>query len=47
MEYVEGETLAARLKRGAMSFGAVLETAGQVCDALAATHAKGVVHPIV
>ncbi|MDO8680815.1 MAG: tetratricopeptide repeat protein [Acidobacteriota bacterium] len=43
-EYVEGDTLAARLQRGPMSVTEVVEISWQLADALAAAHAQGVVH---
>src|SRR5437879_2141663 len=44
MEYVEGETLAARLKKGALSISLVLRYGAQIADALAAAHANGIIH---
>jgi serine/threonine protein kinase len=44
MEPVEGETLAARLKEGALPLPSVLQYGSQIADALAAAHAKGIVH---
>jgi serine/threonine protein kinase len=44
MELVEGETLAARLKRGKLSLEQTIQYGGQIADALAAAHAKGVIH---
>jgi serine/threonine protein kinase/Tol biopolymer transport system component len=44
LEYVEGETLAARLNRGAMPIGEALRVAGEMASALAAAHARGIVH---
>jgi len=44
MEYVEGETLAARLKKGRLELAAALTVACQVADALSAAHAKGITH---
>ena len=44
MEYVEGETLAARLRRERMPIGRAIAVGRQLASALAAAHAKGVVH---
>ena len=44
MELVEGETLAARLRRGALSIPDAMEYAAQMADALAAAHRRGFVH---
>ena len=44
MELCQGETLAARLKRGNLSVEDTLRYSQQVADALAAAHAKGIVH---
>lgn len=43
-EYVEGETLSARLQRGPMSVGETVEVAWQLADALASAHAQGIIH---
>jgi len=43
-EYVEGDTLAARLQHGPMSVAEAVEVAWQLADALAAAHAQGVIH---
>jgi Tol biopolymer transport system component len=44
MELLEGETLATRLKREALPMDQVLRFGAQIADALAAAHAKGVIH---
>ena len=46
MQYVEGETLAARLdlERGQLSPDEAHDVAAKVADALAAAHRQGVVH---
>jgi tetratricopeptide (TPR) repeat protein len=44
MEYVEGETLAARIARGRLAPEEVLTLGREAADALAAAHACGVVH---
>jgi serine/threonine-protein kinase len=44
MEYVEGESLAARLKRERLSIAAVLSIGRQLVAAVAAAHATGVIH---
>ncbi len=44
MELVEGETLADRLKGGALPIGDALAIAGQIADALQAAHDKGIIH---
>jgi len=44
MEFVEGEDLAARMKRGPIPQHEALEIVGAVAASLAAAHAKGVVH---
>ena len=44
MELVEGETLAARLKDGAIPVNTALQYATQIAAALADAHAKGIVH---
>jgi serine/threonine protein kinase/tetratricopeptide (TPR) repeat protein len=44
MELVEGETLAARLKRGPLPMNTALSYASQIAAALAEAHARGIVH---
>jgi Tol biopolymer transport system component len=44
MEHLEGETLADRLKRGAMPVAQALEAGAQIADALAVAHKQGIVH---
>ena len=44
MEYLEGETLAARLRKGPMPLTQALRTAIEIAEALAAAHAQGIVH---
>jgi len=44
LELLDGETLAARLARGALPVGDALRYAEQLADALEAAHAKGIVH---
>ena len=44
MELVPGETLAERIRRGAIPTDEAFAIANQICDALEAAHEKGVVH---
>jgi eukaryotic-like serine/threonine-protein kinase len=44
MELVEGETLAARLKRGKLSVSETICFGAQIAEALAVAHGKGIVH---
>ncbi|MFO0759364.1 MAG: protein kinase [Byssovorax sp.] len=44
MEWLEGESLSARLSRGPLGVAASIELVRRVADALAAAHARGVVH---
>ncbi len=44
MDYVEGETLAARLERGPLPTEEVLKLGGDLLAALAAAHSHGIVH---
>jgi serine/threonine protein kinase len=44
MELVEGETLAARLKRGRLPMEQTIQYGAQIASALSAAHVKGIVH---
>jgi tetratricopeptide (TPR) repeat protein len=44
MQYIEGETLAARLKRGRLKPDEALAVGARIADALAAAHHRGIVH---
>lgn len=44
MQYVEGETLSARMKRRALRLSESLDVAIQVADALSLAHSRGIVH---
>jgi hypothetical protein len=44
MEYVQGETLEARLQRGPLPLKQALECGVQICDALEKAHRAGIVH---
>src|SRR6188472_2367597 len=44
MEYLDGETLAARLARGKLPLDQALQYGIQIADALAAAHRQGMVH---
>ena len=44
MELIDGETLAARLKRGKLSMEQTIRFGAQIAEALAAAHAKGIIH---
>ena len=44
MEFLEGDTLARRLEKGALALPELLELAVQIASALAAAHAAGIVH---
>ncbi len=44
MEWLQGETLAERLKRGPLGVTEAMAIIFQICDALAAAHDKGIVH---
>jgi serine/threonine protein kinase/tetratricopeptide (TPR) repeat protein len=44
MEYVEGEMLSSKLKRGPLAVREVIDVAAQIADALAEAHGLGLVH---
>jgi serine/threonine-protein kinase len=44
MEYVDGELLSAKLKRGPLAIAEVINIAAQIADALSEAHALGIVH---
>jgi eukaryotic-like serine/threonine-protein kinase len=44
MEFLEGETLSARLTRGAVPVDKALEYAAQIASALDKAHRAGIVH---
>ena len=44
MEYLEGDTLASRLTRGAMPLADALKIAGEIASALEKAHRHGIVH---
>jgi len=44
MELIDGQTLSARLERGAVPLAEALDIARQVAEALEAAHEKGIVH---
>ncbi len=44
MQYIQGETLAGRMLRGALSLAETLDIAGQITAALAEAHGRGIVH---
>src|SRR5262249_51786173 len=44
LEYVPGETLAERLRHGALPLDETLEICRQIAEALEAAHEKGIVH---
>ena len=44
MEYLEGETLADRLKKGALPFDHALRYAIEIADAFNAAHRRGITH---
>jgi serine/threonine-protein kinase len=44
MEFLDGESIAARLRRTGLAFNETLHIMEQCCSALAASHSKGIVH---
>ncbi len=44
MQYVEGHTLASRLRKGDLQLGEALSIATQLVDALSEAHARGILH---
>ncbi|HEY7911178.1 MAG TPA: serine/threonine-protein kinase, partial [Blastocatellia bacterium] len=44
MQYIEGETLASRIKRGPLELREALDIATQTADALAEAHSRGIIH---
>jgi serine/threonine-protein kinase len=44
MEWLQGETLAARMRSGPLGIGEAIAIIFQICDGLAAAHDKGIVH---
>jgi serine/threonine protein kinase len=44
MEYFEGESLQERLERGPLESGEMIDITRQICKALEAAHAKGIIH---
>src|SRR6201987_3384011 len=44
MEYLEGETLADRLRKGPLPLDQVLKVAAEICEGLEKAHRNGVVH---
>ena len=44
MEYVEGRTLAERLRTGPLPLAQVLDVGAQIADALAIAHGRGILH---
>ncbi|MBU2501119.1 serine/threonine protein kinase, partial [bacterium] len=44
LEFVEGETLAARLARGPLPLDEAIEVAGQIAAGVEAAHESGVIH---
>ena len=44
MQYIEGETLDARLRRSPLDLNEILASAVQIVDALSEAHAQGILH---
>mgnify|MGYP000981629618 CR=1 FL=1 len=44
MEYLQGETLSQRIKRGQVTLGEIRDVLAQVCDALEVVHRNGIIH---
>jgi Tol biopolymer transport system component len=44
LEFIAGESLADRLKRGSLPIDEALAIARQICDAVEAAHGKGIIH---
>ncbi len=44
MEYLDGQSIAQRLRKGALLRAQVLEVGAQIADALASAHRRGIVH---
>src|SRR5688500_6339865 len=44
MEYLAGETLAARIERGALAVDDTVRIGSEIADALAAAHRAGIIH---
>ena len=44
MEYIEGQTLEAKVKGRALAYAEALDIAVQIADALAEAHARGIIH---
>jgi serine/threonine-protein kinase len=44
LEFVDGETLAARIQRGALPLGEAITIAREIAEALESAHEKGIVH---
>ena len=44
MQYIEGESLAARIQRGPITLSELLDVGIQIADALAEAHSRGIIH---